>query len=44
MAIRDLDTNLTEEQKRLRDMVRKFGSEVARPAGIELDKLHSGNG
>ena len=40
MAIRDLDINLTDEQKGMRDMVRKFGAEVVRPAGIELDKLH----
>jgi alkylation response protein AidB-like acyl-CoA dehydrogenase len=40
MTIRDLDINLTEAQKSMRDMVRKFGAEVVRPAGIELDKLH----
>ena len=39
MAIRDLDLNLTDVQKNLRDMIRKFGAEVVRPAGIELDKL-----
>ena len=32
--------NLTDEQINLRDMIRKFGAEVMRPAGIELDKLH----
>ncbi|MBW2322543.1 MAG: acyl-CoA/acyl-ACP dehydrogenase [Deltaproteobacteria bacterium] len=39
MPIRDLDINLTDEQKAMRDTIRKFGSEVMRPAGIELDKL-----
>ena len=39
MAYPDIDLNLTDEQKALRDMVRKFGAEVMRPAGIELDKL-----
>ena len=39
MGIRDLDWNLTAEQKDLRDMIRKFGAEVVRPAGIELDKM-----
>jgi len=35
----DLDINLTDEQKSMRDMVRRFGAEVMRPIGIELDKL-----
>ena len=39
MGIRDLDLNLTDVQKNLRDMIRKFGAEVVRPAGIELDRL-----
>jgi len=39
MPLQDLDTNLTNEQKTLRDTVRKFGEEVMRPAGIELDQL-----
>lgn len=39
MPYADLDYNLTEEQKAMRDMVRRFGAEVMRPAGIELDKL-----
>ncbi len=39
MPLQDLDTNLTNEQKTLRDMIRKFGEEVMRPAGIELDQL-----
>ena len=34
-----MDYNLTDEQKAMRDMVKKFGAEVMRPAGIELDKL-----
>ncbi|MGA3084059.1 MAG: acyl-CoA dehydrogenase family protein [Thermodesulfobacteriota bacterium] len=39
MAYRDLDFNLTDEQTALRDTIRKFGSEVMRPAGEKLDKL-----
>jgi len=40
MAHREIDVNLTDEQKAMRDMVKKFGTDVMRPAGIELDKLH----
>ncbi len=40
MAYREIDVNLTDEQKAMRDMVKKFGTDVMRPAGIELDKLH----
>jgi len=39
MPYADLDYNLTEEQTALRDMVRRFGAEVIRPIGIELDHL-----
>ena len=39
MAYPEIDLNLTDEQKALRDMVKKFGAEVMRPAGIKLDKL-----
>ena len=39
MAYPEIDLNLTDEQKALRNMVKKFGAEVMRPAGIELDKL-----
>ncbi len=39
MPYSDLDFNLTNEQKSMRDMVRKFGAEVVRPAGVDLDKL-----
>ncbi len=39
MAYPDIDLNLTDAQKHLRDMVKKFGAEVMRPAGIKLDKL-----
>ncbi len=31
--------NLTDEEKAMRDLMRKFGQEVARPAGIELDRM-----
>jgi len=39
MGYREIDINLTEEHRALRDMVRKFGAEVMRPAGLALDKL-----
>ncbi len=39
MAFRDLDFDLTDEQKALRETIRKFGAEVMRPAGEKLDKL-----
>ncbi len=40
MSFLELDVNLTDEVKALRDLMRKFGAEVVRPAGIELDNLH----
>jgi len=39
MTYRDIDLNLTQEHRLLRDMLRKFGAEVVRPAGQALDKL-----
>ena len=39
MAYREIDINLTEEHRAVRDMVKKFGAEVMRPAGLTLDKL-----
>lgn len=39
MAYPEIDLNLTDEQKAMRDLVKKFGAEVMRPAGIKLDKL-----
>jgi alkylation response protein AidB-like acyl-CoA dehydrogenase len=39
MGYLELDVNLTEEQKAIRDLSRKFAMEVVRPAGIELDRL-----
>lgn len=39
MAYREIDINLTDEHKALRNMVRKFGADVMRPAGLALDKL-----
>ncbi len=39
MAYPDIDLNLTDEQKAMRDLVKKFGAEVMRPAGIKLDKI-----
>jgi alkylation response protein AidB-like acyl-CoA dehydrogenase len=35
----DLDVNLTDEQRASQDMARRFATEVARPKGIELDRL-----
>jgi alkylation response protein AidB-like acyl-CoA dehydrogenase len=40
MPYRELDLNLTEEQTEMRDLARRFGAEVMRPIGIELDNLH----
>jgi alkylation response protein AidB-like acyl-CoA dehydrogenase len=40
MSYRELDLDLTEEQRGMRDLARRFGSEVMRPVGIELDDLH----
>lgn len=39
MAFRDLDFQLTEEQRALRETVRRFGAEVMRPIGQKLDKM-----
>ena len=39
MNYADLDTNLSEEDRAVRDMTRRFALEVMRPAGIALDKL-----
>jgi alkylation response protein AidB-like acyl-CoA dehydrogenase len=39
VAYPDIDLNLTDEQKAMRDLVRRFGAEVIRPAGIALDKI-----
>ncbi len=40
MGFKELDLNLTEEQKSVRDSARKFFERVWRPAAIELDRLH----
>ncbi|MEE9516439.1 MAG: acyl-CoA dehydrogenase family protein, partial [Candidatus Adiutricales bacterium] len=40
MANVEIDLQLNDEQKAMRDMVRKFGAEVIRPVGVELDKLN----
>ncbi len=40
MGFRELDINLTDDQKAARDAAKKFCAEVWRPAAIELDKLH----
>jgi len=39
MGLVDLELNLTDEQKAMRDLARKFGAEVMRPAAIALDRL-----
>jgi len=39
MGILELELNLTEEQKTMRDSSRKFFREVWRPAAIELDRM-----
>jgi alkylation response protein AidB-like acyl-CoA dehydrogenase len=39
MPYRDLDFNLTDEQRAMRDTIRKFGAEVMRPIGEKLDKM-----
>ena len=39
MGLVELNVDLTEEQKAVRDAARKFVREVWRPAAIELDKL-----
>ncbi len=39
MNYADLDANLTDEQTAMRDVARKFGMDVMRPAGIELDAM-----
>jgi alkylation response protein AidB-like acyl-CoA dehydrogenase len=39
MGLVELETNLTEEQRAIRDEARKFLMEVWRPAAIKLDKL-----
>ena len=40
MGLAELNIDLTDEQKAVRDAARKFVREVWRPAAIELDKLH----
>lgn len=40
MGLRELDIDLTDEQKAIRNTTREFCAEVWRPAAIELDKLH----
>ncbi|RJP74344.1 MAG: acyl-CoA dehydrogenase [Candidatus Abyssobacteria bacterium SURF_17] len=39
MGYLELDLNLTDEQKAIRDLSRKFAMQTIRPAGIELDRL-----
>ncbi len=35
----DLNINLSDQQRAMPDMAMRFGSEVMRPIGIELDKM-----
>jgi len=39
MALTDIEVNLTDEAREIRDTAHKFAEEVMRPAGIELDTL-----
>ncbi|MBI4514230.1 MAG: acyl-CoA/acyl-ACP dehydrogenase [Deltaproteobacteria bacterium] len=39
MAMIDLDVDLSDEERRVRDTVHKFAAEVMRPAGVALDRL-----
>jgi len=39
MGYIELDLNLSDEAKAMQETMRKFGMEVMRPAGIELDKM-----
>ena len=39
MALIDLDVDLSDEERKVRDTVHKFAAEVMRPAGIALDRL-----
>ncbi|OFV81432.1 MAG: hypothetical protein A2W26_05060, partial [Acidobacteria bacterium RBG_16_64_8] len=39
MAMIDLDVDLSDEERTIRDTVHKFAEEVMRPAGIALDRL-----
>ncbi len=36
----DIEVGLSDEEREIRDVTRKFVEEVVRPAGIELDRLH----
>ncbi len=40
MTLVDIESNLSDTERELRDSVHKFASEVMRPAGQALDKLH----
>ena len=39
MSYADLDFDLTPEERAQRDLARRFGAEVMRPAGIALDRM-----
>jgi len=39
MPLVDLDIDLSDEERKVRDTVHKFAAEVMRPAGIQLDAL-----
>ncbi len=41
MAIADLDYDLNETERAIRDTTRRFADEILRPAGIELDKMNA---
>ena len=39
MGYLELDLSLSDEDRAIRDLSRRFAAEVIRPAGIELDRL-----
>ena len=39
MALIDLETGLSDEERAIQDTIHKFAAEVMRPAGIKLDAL-----
>lgn len=41
MSYVELDGNISDEAKAMQELARKYGTEVMRPAGLELDKLHT---
>ena len=40
MAMVDLDVDITDEERKVRDMMHTFAVQVMRPAGVQLDAMH----